>query len=120
MSYNYNKLRSIFIDNIIFLDYYKNHELKLYWPIFLRGVSLDRDITITPLLEKLIITQNNEVAGYINFPGIGGWLTLKSIPSKAFSTNFEDGSELWDAIFDVVIVSLKREWENCPNILSTL
>ncbi len=120
MSYNYNKLRSIFIDNIVFLDYYKNHELKLYWPIFLRDVvSLGGDI-ITPLLKKLIITQNNEVAGYIDFPGIGGWRTLKPKLGKVFSTNFEDGSELWDGIFDVVIVSLKREWENCPNILSTL
>lgn len=120
----YSKLRSIFIDNIVFSDYYKSHDLKLRWPIFLSGIQNLGGEKIIPLLNKLMITPGNEIAGYIDFPGKTGWYVLnpksKSKGSLLYFKLYKDDIKLWNAIIDMVICTLKRDWENCHSIVSLL
>ena len=69
-----------------------------------------------------MITPGNEIAGYVDFPGKTGWYVLKPKSNKTllFFKIYKDDIKLWDAIIDVVICTLKRDWENCHSIVSLL
>ena len=118
----YSKLRSIFIDNVVFSDYYKDHDLKLRWPIFLSEIQNLGGENITPLLKKLTITSGNEIAGYIDFPGKTGWYVLKprSKGSLLYFKVYEDDTTLWDAIIDVTVRTLRRDWDICLDTINSL
>lgn len=120
---SYNKLRSIFIDNIIFLDYYKGRDLKLRWPVFLHKKQNSRGELVIPLLKRLIITSENEIAGFIDFTGRSDWYVLKPRPNKESLLYFkihEDDTVLWDNIIDVTVRTLKQDWNICLDTVNIL
>ena len=119
---SYSKLRSIFIDNIVLLDYYKDHDLKLRWPIFLSEIQNLGGENITPLLKKLMMTPENEIAGYIDFPGKTGWYVLKPRfkGSLLYFKVYENDTMLWDAIIDVTILTLRQDWDICLDTINSL